>query len=207
MAKKSTKQISPSTVAQNTALDLAVSMGWRNVSMTDIAEASGLALADLLRLYPTKSAIIGGLVDRTDEAMLNALPADGHKDPVRDRLFDLMMSRFDTLTGYRDGLIAVTKAELRDPMTSLCHLIRFQRSLTLMSEAAGLSTSGLIGKLRLKALALVYANATRVWIKDDSADLAKTMAAVDQGLAKAEKLASYCWPAKHDVEGSPEPAT
>ena len=58
-----------------------------------------------------------------------------------------------------------------------------------MLEAAGISSVGLAGSLRIKGLALVYLNALRVWLEDDSPDMARTMAAVDKGLRRAEQLA------------------
>jgi len=191
MAKKTTKRADPHVLAQNTALELAASSGWQDLSLAQIAETSGLGLGELLQIYPSKSSIIRGFMDRIDAAMLQSLSPDDAGEAVRDRLFDLIMSRFDALLPYRQGLIAVVKAETRDPLGGLCHLIRFRRSLVLMLEAAGLSASGLMGQLRLKGMALVYANAIRVWVNDDSTDMATTMAALDRGLARAEKLASY----------------
>ena len=191
MAKKTTKRADPHVLVQDTALELAVSSGWRDLSLTQIAETSGLGLGELLQIYPSKSSIIRGFMDRVDAAMLKSLSPGDTGEAVRDRLFDLIMSRFDTLLPYRQGLIAVAKAEARDPLGGLCHLIRFRRSLVLMLEAAGLSASGFMGQLRLKGLALVYANAIRVWVSDDSTDMATTMAALDRGLARAEKFARY----------------
>jgi len=191
MAKKTTKRADPHILAQDSALDLAASLGWQDLSLAQIAEASGLGLGELLQIYPSKSSIISGFMDRIDTAMLKSLSPDDAGEAVRDRLFDLIMSRFDALLPYRQGLVAVAKAEARDPLGGLCHLIRFRRSLVLMLEAAGLSASGLMGQLRLKGMALVYANAVRVWINDESTDMATTMAALDRGLARAEKFASY----------------
>ncbi len=205
MVKKSTKRRSPHIQAQDTALELATSMGWRNVSMADIAATSGIGLGELLHLYPSKSAVISGIVDRIDETMLNGIPADSFKEPARDRLFDIIMARFDATASYRDALIAIAKAEASDPVRSLCHLIRLRRSLVLMLEASGLSTTGLRGHLRLKGLALIYANAVRVWVGDDSADLAKTMAALDRGLVNAEKFANF-GKSNRNAEGMSESA-
>ncbi len=63
------------------------------------------------------------------------------------------------------------------------------RSMAWMLEAAGLSSSGLCGRLRARGLALIHLNAFRVWLDDDSSDMAPTMAALDKGLCKAEKVA------------------
>jgi AcrR family transcriptional regulator len=206
MAKKSTKQIPLPIQVQDTALALALTMGWHSVSMADIALASNIGLGDLLKLYPSKSAVIRGFVDRIDDIMLDGLTMADLDEPVRDRLFDLIMARFDALLPYRDSLIAVSRAQTRDPLGTLCLLMRVRRSLTLMLEGAGLSTSGLRGQLRLKGLALIYANTIRVWVDDDSSDMAKTMAALDQGLARAEKIVTSCQPKSPPQDAGDEAA-
>ena len=63
--------------------------------------------------------------------------------------------------------------------------------MALILSAAGLSTSGLFGKLRIHGLLLIYTNAFRIWLLDDSPDFGKTMAVIDQDLHKAEFLMSF----------------
>ena len=60
--------------------------------------------------------------------------------------------------------------------------------MALMLEAAGLAAGGARGVLRIKGLALVYLASLRVWLKDESADKARTMAALDKQLRRAESL-------------------
>ena len=69
---------------------------------------------------------------------------------------------------------------------------RFLHSMAWMVEAAGLSSAGLSGAVRTEGLALVYLNALRVWLADDTEDMAKTMAALDWGLRQAEMLMHLC---------------
>jgi hypothetical protein len=59
-----------------------------------------------------------------------------------------------------------------------------------MLAAAGLDAGGITGRLRVAGLMVVYGTAFRAWLADDGADLGKTMAAVDRGLAQAERWAS-----------------
>ncbi|MEE8226604.1 MAG: TetR family transcriptional regulator, partial [Kiloniellales bacterium] len=69
---------------------------------------------------------------------------------------------------------------------------RFLHSMAWMVEAAGLSSAGLSGAVRTEGLALVYLNALRVWLADDTEDMAETMAALDWGLRQAETLMHLC---------------
>ena len=44
------------------------------------------------------------------------------------------------------------------------------------------------GALRVKGLALIYLSALRAWLRDESADKARTMAVLDTQLRRAEAL-------------------
>ena len=134
------------------------------------------------------------MISRVDDAASAASRDNNADDSPRDRLFDILMRRFDVLAPYKLGLAAILRDMPRDPFAGLCHLRRLRRSMTAMLEAAGIPSDGCGGQIRAKALAVIYANAVRVWLNDDSPDMAKTMAALDNGLAQAEKLAAIVWP-------------
>ena len=76
-------------------------------------------------------------------------------------------------------------------------------------EAAGTSADGLRGAMRIKGLSVVWLHCLRIWEKDDSDDLAKTMKALDKALGQAERLATWMQSSPHrraspnDVEADP----
>jgi hypothetical protein len=106
--------------------------------------------------------------------------------PGRDRLFDMLMRRFDALQPHREALGIILQDQLRDPLASCCGLSRLRKSMAITLEAAGFSTSGLRGVLRQKGLAAIYLGTMRVWLRDDSEDMAKTMAYLDKQLARVD---------------------
>ncbi|MEQ9447880.1 MAG: hypothetical protein RLN70_03125, partial [Rhodospirillaceae bacterium] len=112
-------------------------------------------------------------------------------DTPRDRLFELMMRRFDVLNKHREGFRSIITATTRDPCGASVVACRLHHSLSSLLTAAGISTRGFIGLVRIKGLAAVGAYALRAWLKDDSADMAKTMAALDKALARAEAVANF----------------
>jgi len=175
------------------ALTLAAARGWRDLGLSDIAEEAGLTLAGLRSIFPSKAAVLAAFVRRTDERVLAGGGAGGGAEgsSARDRLFDVLMRRFDVLQPHRDAVRAIIRGSLCDPVAVLCQGPMLMCSMAWMLEAAGLSSSGLDGALRTKGLALVYLAALRAWLKDDSADLAKTMAVLDRGLRQAEKMAAF----------------
>ncbi len=174
------------------ALALAAASGWRKLELIDIAKEAGLTMSELRSVFPSKAAILAGFVRRTDERVLAGGGAGGKAEDstARDRLFDVLMRRFDVLQPDRNAVRAIIRASLCDPLAVLCMGPMLLCSMAWMLEAAGLSSAGLNGALRTKGLALVYLVALRAWLKDDSTDLAKTMAVLDRGLRQAEKMAA-----------------
>ena len=174
------------------SMEQAARRGWADLSLLDIADASGVDLADMHALFPTKSAILRGISARADQAVLADGATDRLGEPAKDRLFDVLMTRFEALHPYRDGLAAVVRDSLRDPLAAGWNLMSLGASMQTMLEAAGFSTTGLRGAIRIKALGTVYLKAFRVWLNDDSEDLTKTMAVLDKSLSRLDSLAGRC---------------
>jgi len=186
MAKKAeAKPADPARHVIEVALRLAAERGWAGLALADIAAAAKLSLAELYALYPSKTAILVALSREVDRQVLAGLESSA-EESTRDRLFDLIMKRFDALTPYRDGLAAVARGAGRDPAAALCGLDQLARSMALTLEAAGVSASGLAGALRTKGLGIIYLATMRDWFRDDSTDKSRTMAALDARLRRAE---------------------
>jgi AcrR family transcriptional regulator len=197
------------------ALNLAVRQGWRHTSISAIAAEAGLDLAQVHAAFPSKASIVRGFVKRVDEQVLAdtatpmAIKKTGEKagreagGSARDRLFDVLMRRFDALTPHKAGLAAIIGNACADPLAAVVLLPRVMCSMAWMLEAAGLSSSGPCGAFRVKGLALVYAEAFRAWLGDDSEDMAKTMAALDRALRRAERVVNLCLPrAREGAQGT-----
>lgn len=175
----------------DTAFRLAEERGWADLSLADIAREAKLPLSKVYPVFHSKAALLDGFTRMIDAAVL----AEGEDDfdtaePARDRLFDVVMRRFDALRPYRDGLGRIAYDQARDPAALCCSLCALRRSMALMLEAAGLSSSGLRGQLRIKGLSAIYLATLRVWLRDETADLSKTMAALDGYLRRFEGLAT-----------------
>ena len=176
----------------DTAMKLAAERGWRDLSLAEIADAAKLPLSKVYPVFPSKTAILGAFSRQIDAAVLAAEEADAREGSAHDRLFDALMRRFDALRPYREALGNIVCAEAGDPVSALCGLCRLKRSMACMLEAARLSATGLRGALRVKALGLAYLATLRVFLRDDSPDMAATMAALDRNLSHLGRLARLC---------------
>jgi len=171
------------------ALELAARMGWDMVTMTDIADKARCSLAELSDIFDDKGDILDAYGRALDRRMLENSSTPDPSASERDRLFDLLMERFDLLNEDRDAIVSILKSFALDPKQAVISLPHLGRSMSWTLEAAGLSTQGLKGAARVLGLTIVYMNVLRHWVNDDSADMSKTMAALDKSLSRAEQCA------------------
>lgn len=170
------------------ALALAGEKGWRRLTMATIAERAGVPLHEALRVLGSRNEVLRAMGRRVDAAMLDEALGFTETDTPRDRLFDMLMRRYDALTPLRPGVAAIIRELPTDPVTFVVSMQGVYQSMGLALEAAGLSADGLGGLAARKGLAAVYLSTMRTWAKDDSADMATTMAALDKGLDRAESV-------------------
>lgn len=170
------------------ALSLAAAGGWQAASLAAVAKDADVPLADAYAQFPTRLSILSGLLNRTDRKVLADGPAD-IDDAPRDRLFDILMRRFDALAADREGMRMIVRDMPGDPLNALLLAPCFAASMAWMLETAGLPATGVGGSIRVKGLAIVYLATLRTWLDDDSIDMAKTMAALDRNLQRADSLA------------------
>jgi AcrR family transcriptional regulator len=168
--------------------------GWRSLSLAAIADAAELPIGQVYRLFGSKQAILCGFSRRIDETVLAEPPRAEAQERPRDRLFDLLMRRFDALQAHKPALEVVRRELATDPVVALCAIGTLLRSMRWMLEAADFATGGMRGALAVKLTAAAYLSAMRVWQRDDSPDLARTMAALD---ARLRRIEPWLVPAYH----------
>ncbi len=167
------------------ALSLAARQGWRHTGLAEVAAEAGLTLAELRALCASKLGILAMWQRRIDQAALAGAGAEAAEETPRDRLFDVLMRRFEALQPHRAALRAILRDARGDPAVLLA-LPMLVNSMAWMLEAAGQSGAGWRGRMHAHLLAGLYLSVLRTFLDDESADLATTMAALDSRLRRAE---------------------
>lgn len=168
------------------AMDLAALHGWRGLALADIALHAKTSMAELVEHFPSKTAILDSYAKSVDDRMM-AVPMEAGEG-MRDRLFDVMMRRFEAMAPDRNALSAILRDTGTDPWAMACGAWRFGHSMMLTLETAGISTSGLLGIARIKGLAAIHLYVLKTFLNDDSPDLSRTMTALDKALRQAENM-------------------
>jgi AcrR family transcriptional regulator len=163
---------------------------FEQIGLAEIAGRAGLKLSELRAEFGSTLAIYGAYVRDIDRIVL-----EGDKDqkdgmgeePVRERLFDILMRRIEALTPYKEGIRSLMRSARRNPGLAFALNCMSVRSQSWMLEAAGISASGPRGALRAQGAALMFARVVGVWLDDEEEGLDRTMAALDRGLSSAAR--------------------
>ncbi len=156
--------------------------GWADVNIAEAARDAGLPLGQVRARFPGRGAVLLRFGVMADQA---ALAAGSSEPSPRERLFDMVMSRFDALQQHRAGILQLLRAMRTDPATSMLLYGATLRSMKWLLDGASIPSTGIVGGLRVHGLLALWLYAVRAWESDDSPDLSATMAAVDRGLDRA----------------------
>jgi AcrR family transcriptional regulator len=176
--------------AVRAALDLAEKRGWRDVSLLDISQAAGISLSDLRREFTSKNDIIRAFQQEVDTEVLAKTKAAPEAQSARDRLFDIMMTRFELIAPYKQALKRISDYLYCRPGEASTVLCSSLVSQYWMLAGAGAKLDGPGGALRVAGLTAIYGKVFQVWLDDPSPSLDRTMAALDKRLTKCERWLS-----------------
>ena len=171
----------PRQRAAATAIELAAERPFRDITLSDICAASGLALSDL---YPMTG--VDALLPEIDRLLDRAMSAEAveHAASARDALFDVIMLRFDAMEERRGGLASTLAHVNASPLRRAAALFRRRETARWALVCARLEADGpaILDPAREAGLAFVIWQAETAWRNEDGSDLARTMAALDKGL-------------------------
>lgn len=162
--------------------------GWPDATIASAARDAGLPLERVRARFPGKGAALLRFGLLADQAALGSGTPD---ETPRERLFDMVMRRFDALQHHRDGVLALLRTLPREPGTGALLYAATLRSMRWLLDAAGVPTGGLAGQLRTHGLLAIWLRGLRTWQDDESQELSTTMAAVDKGLDQAMRAEGW----------------
>jgi AcrR family transcriptional regulator len=173
--------------AVDALLDLLTERDWNAVALPDIAAKAGMSLAELRAAFPSKGAILAGFAKRIDQSVLKPSPEiDGQ--PARERLFDVVMRRFEALKPHKSAIRSARRGLMSDPMAASSWNKVEVNSAQWMLAAAGIEESGPYAALKAQGLAMIFTSVLSTFLDDDDPNLTKTMRELDVQLRRAERL-------------------
>jgi len=173
--------------AVRAALELAAERDWGDVTLPDIARHAGLDLADLRREFACKSDILRAFQAEVDADVLAKVKPAGPDESVRDRVFDMLMTRFEVMAPYKPALKRIAcylRCQPGEASLLVCSTLGAQY---WMLAGAGAKLDGARAAVRVAGLTAIYGRVFKVWLEDASPSLDKTMAALDRALRNGER--------------------
>lgn len=174
-------------VILDAALHLAARKGWDKTTHEAILKQAKVKTAPAP--LDSKDKILTALIERLDRETFDSVMED-EDISTRDRLFEILMARFDVLSENKRAWISILRSSLRCPHRLRGAAPAFRHSMHEILEKSGFETSR-YNEIFAAGLSLLYMSVVYVWMDDDTADLAKTMATLDKRLDQAENLMPY----------------
>ncbi|MEO0412090.1 MAG: hypothetical protein AAF221_09655 [Pseudomonadota bacterium] len=144
-------------------------------------------LAPMLNDPASLAAAFGRFVDQSVAQEVGA--DEGGDEPAHDRLFEVLMARFDILQEYRGGVITLSKEARRHPAVFGELASALPKSMERMLDLAGLLTDRSRRGLQVAGLTALWLRCARTWMKDEGDDMPKTMSVLDKSLKDAGSIA------------------
>lgn len=157
------------------------------IGFGDIAARAGISLAECRAEFGSTLSILAARMKELDRKVLAGIDADMAEEPPRERLFDVLMRRIETMAPDREATRSLLRSVSRNPALAFALNGLALRSQTWMLTAAGIDAAGPRGMIRAQGLAMLFASVLRTWVDDDDAGLARTMAALDRSLARGQR--------------------
>ena len=135
--------------------------------------------------------VLGKMTALDDQAVLESFAdiEDAGAVSTREKILEALMHRFEVYAPYRTQIQALNRAARGRPDLALALGLGLQSVTRRMLAMAGDHCNGWRGLLRIKGVAGVVLVVTRIWMDDDSPDLAPTMKELDRRLQQAEEWA------------------
>ncbi len=183
------------TTDRDKAIDALMSLladhSFEQIGLAEVAGQAGIKLSQLRAEFGSTLAIFAAHIKEIDRAVLAGGDDDMAEEPARERLFDVLMRRLEALAPYKEAVRSIIRSARRNPGLAFALNAMAVRSQHWMLEAAGIGASGPRGALRAQGAALMFARVLSVWVDDEEEGLDRTMAALDRGLASAERWAGF----------------
>jgi len=112
---------------------------------------------------------------------------DAGEVSIREKIIESLLHWFETYAPYRLQIDQLNRFALSHPDFALRLLGGLEALIRHILVMSGDQVVGLKGMMRVKGVAVVFLATARVWMKDDSNDLAATMKMLDQRMLQAEE--------------------
>jgi len=169
------------------ALRCAALSGWEKVTLEMVAKAAKMPVAALKRKFAAPVELVPVIAEQIDREAFSA--AGEMSGTAHDVLFDLLMARFDLMQKNRKAILSIGDAARRNRILARALICANLDGVYRVIDQAKLAAPP--RPILAIGIAAIYGTAFFAWRKDESRDMAKTMAALDRALRWAEQAMRF----------------
>ncbi len=158
------------------------------VDIDRIAEVTGISLIEIRSILSDHTSILLLLID---DILTKIQTTPNSLLSEQDHLFEMLMQGFDLAEPYKLAIQKIWNDIRWKPWMFLPLLPTFQNKLTQINTSLVKKEGILYPVFTEVALRAIFIKTFLTWIEDETLDLSKTMAALDQSLKQYAEFKDY----------------
>ena len=168
------------------------SNSWPSIDLENLSQECDFDVLNVTGGLRNKVDLLVAFSAFIDTTVNQSIDADLKDDqiPVRERLLEALLIRFEALAPYKAGVIKLMKIIPHNPSFAVIGAKSLKLSMEATLTAVGLEAKGIQGSIRVKGLCMIFLGGVYTWSKDNSEDLSATTRVLDKRLKQADNIIS-----------------
>ena len=165
---------------------------WQSIDLESLSQECDFDVLNVTGGIRNKIDLLVAFSAFIDMTVHQSIDADLKDDqiPVRERLLEALLIRFEALAPYKAGVIKLMKTFLHNPSFVVIGSKSLKLSMEATLAAVGLEAKGIQGAIRVKGMCMIFMSGVCTWSKDNSEDLSATTRILDERLKQTENIIS-----------------
>ena len=166
--------------------------GWQSIDLEKLSHECDFDVLNVTGGIRNKVDLLVAFSAFIDTTVNQSIDADLKDDqiPIRERLLEALLIRFEALAPYKVGVIKLMKTFPPNPTFVVIGSKSLKLSMEATLTAVGLEAKGIQGAIRVKGLCMIFMSGVCAWAKDYSEDLSATTRILDERLKQTENIIS-----------------
>ena len=162
-------------------------VGWDKFSLLDLLKKEKITEKEVNSFFKNKSDVIDKFSIMIDSVVESKINVDDFRiSSKKDNLFELIMIRLEEMKIYKKSLKKIIDSAKKNPTLLSRISNNVMNTLDFYLELTSCYNDTPIDFLKKNTLFFIYSFSFRTWLKDETDDLASTMAELDRLLTMSE---------------------
>ena len=166
--------------------------GWQSIDLEKLSHECDFDVLNVTDGIRNKIDLLVAFSAFIDTTVNQSIDVDLKDDqiPIRERLLEALLIRFEALAPYKAGVTKLMKTFPPNPTFVVIGSKSLKLSMQATLTAVGLEAKGIQGAIRVKGLCMIFMSGVCAWAKDNSEDLSATTRILDERLKQTENIIS-----------------